>query len=170
MSELITLDNAGTILSNIGNMLIGNQNLLKCIKYDSADALLNSDLSIDDIIDLAGKGTDPINQQRIFKYPFYNNIIDEVRTELRFFIPQIKPENIYLSELPIGFQILIHNSLIDLDDNKQRSLIIVKEILTTLNGNDVGGIGNLNLTKPINIISWNDAFSGYSFNMNTRST
>ncbi len=170
MSELINLDNVGTILSNIGNMLIGNQNLLKCIKYNTPNALSQSNLIIEEIIDIAGQGTNPINQQRIFKYPFYDNIVDEVRTELRFFIPEIKPQNIYLSELSISFQIITHNSLIDLDDNKQRTLVMVKEILTTFNGNDVGGIGNLILSKPIKITPWNSSFSGYYFNMNTRST
>lgn len=170
MSDLIALDNAGLILSNIGNTLIENQNLLKCLKYNSANALSQPEVTFDDIIDMAGFGSDPKTQQRIFKYPFNSNIVTDVRTELRFFIPRIKPDNIYLSELFVCFQIVTHNSLIDLDDNKQRTLVMIKEILTSLNGKNMGGVGNLYLYKTIDIYSWNDNFSGYVFNMNTRST
>jgi hypothetical protein len=134
------------------------------------DALSQSDLTIEEIIDLCGFGTDPHSQQRIFKYPFFNNVVDEVRSELRFFIPRIKPENIYLSEVSIVFQIVIHNSIIDLDDNKQRTFKMIEEILKIFNGNDIGGIGNLMLKNSIDIVAWNDSFSGYVFNMSTRST
>lgn len=170
MSELIQLSNIGNIISNIGNTLIENQNLLKLIKYDSSNALSQPEVTIDDIIDMAGFGSDPKTQQRIFKYPFFSNIITEVRSELRFFIPRIKPENIYLSEVSIVFQIVIHNSIIDLDDNKQRTFKMIEEILKIFNGNDIGGIGNLMLKNSIDIVAWNDSFSGYVFNMSTRST
>lgn len=168
MSELIKLSNIGNILSNIGNTLIKNQNLLKLIHFNSSNALLQSNLTIEEIIDFCGQGSDPNTQQKIFKYPYYDKIIDEIRSELRFFIPKIKPENIYLSELSISFQIIVHNSLIDLDDSKQRPIELVKEILQTLNGVDIGSIGNLKLNSSINIVSWNSNFSGYAFNMTTR--
>ncbi len=170
MSELIQLSNIGNIISNIGNTLIENQNLLKLIKYNSSNALLQPDLTIEEIIDLCGFGSDPLNQQRIFKYPFFNNIVDSVRSELRFFIPKIKPENIYLSEVFINFQIIIHNSIIDLDNNKQRTFKIIEEILKTFNREDINGIGNLMLKNSIDIVAWNNSFSGYTFNMLTRFT
>lgn len=169
MSEFIQLSNIGNIISNIGNTLIENQNLLKLIKHNSPDALSQPDLTIEDIIDLCGFGADPHTQQKIFKYPFFNNVVDEVRSELRFFIPRIRPENIYLSEVSITFQIVIHNSIIDLDNNKQRTFKIIEEILKTFNGNYVGGIGNLTLKNSIDIIAWNSNFSGYVFSLQNRS-
>jgi hypothetical protein len=169
MSELISLSNVGNILSNICNTLIENNNLLLLIKYDTSDALSQTNLTNEEIIELCGKGSDPINQQRIFKYPYYDNVVDEIRSELRVFAPIIKPNNIYLAELSISLQIIVHNSIIDLDENKQRPIEIIKEILETLNGNDdIGGIGSLILNSSINIVSWNNRFSGYVFNMNTR--
>jgi len=168
MSELITLENVGQILSNVGNKLTENQNLLKLIKYDDANALSQIDIPIEEIINLCGLRVDTITQQRIYKYPFTNKILDAVRTELRFFIPRINPENLYVSELLISFQIIVHNTKIDLNDNKVRSLVMVQEILKSLNGFDCSGVGLLYLTTPISIISWNDYFSGYTFNMSTR--
>ena len=96
MSNIINLSNAGTILSNIGNKLIENKNLMRCIAYDTPNALSPSlpDVPIEEIIKLVGKGDDPKNQQKIYKYPFNNSIIDNVRSELRFFIPRFKPDNI----------------------------------------------------------------------------
>lgn len=168
-NHLIQLEQVGNILSNIGNKLITNNNLLKLIIHDSSNALSLSNPTIQDIIAITGRGSDPINQQRFYKYPFTNKILDTPRTELRYFAPNVKPNNIYLSELNINFQVVIHNSLIELDNNKLRYWEMVGEILSSLNGHDCGGIGLLNLKTPISIVSWSDNFSGYTWNMCTRS-
>lgn len=168
MSEYIQLDNIGNILSNIGNKLIQNQNILKCINYNTSDALLQPDVGIEDIIKLTGKGEDPISEQRIYKMLTNNIIVDTARTELRFGISVIQPDNIYLSDLPITFQVICYNTLWELDDNMLRPFIIIKEILKELNGIDVGGIGQLKLVKPIGFISFSNNFSGYSFALSTK--
>ena len=172
MSDIIQLLNAGNILSNIGNKLIENKNLMRCIAYDTPDALSPSlpDVSIEEIIKLVGKGDDPLNQQKIYKYPFNNNIIDKVRSELRFFIPRFKPDNIYITGTHIGFEAITYNTIVDLEDNKLRYLVMVQEILNSLNGFDCGGIGLLYLTQnsSINIISYNNNYSGYTFFLSTR--
>ncbi len=167
MSELIQLSQAGNILSNIGNRLVTNQTLLKVIKYDSMDALSRPELDINEIVNLVGKGND-LRLQRIFKTPFNNQIIDEVRSELRFFLPVFSPQNIYLSEVIISFQIIVHNALWELNDNQLRPLILVQEILQDFNGHDIGSIGELQLDGAIRIYTWNQNFSGYQINMKTR--
>ena len=170
MSEFIQLDNIGTILSNIGNKIIQNQNILKCLNYNTSNALSQQNIIIEDIIKLSGKGTDPISEQRIFKMLTSNIIVDTVRTELRFGIAKINPDNIYLTSLPITFQIITHYSLWELDDNKQRPFIMINEILKVLNGNstDIGGIGQLQLISPIIFITFtNNNFSGYTFSLST---
>ena len=86
MSELVKLSEISNILSNVGNVFVKNQTLLKCIKFDNVDALSQPDLEIQDIINLIGKGSDPKSQRRIFKVPFNDDIIEEVRTELRFLL------------------------------------------------------------------------------------
>jgi hypothetical protein len=172
MSELIQLQNIGNIISNIGNKFIQNKNLMRCIKYDSANALstLLSDINNTEIAKLIGKGLNPKEDQRIYKTPFNDKTISDVRSELRFFSPYFKPENLYLSEVIISFQITIHNSLWELENNTQRPLIMIQEILNDLNGFDVGGIGELQLDGAIKIVAWNDNFSGYQINMRTRTS
>jgi len=168
MSDLIQLEQVDNILSNIGKEMIKSQNLMKLIKYDTSNALLQSNLDIDEIKNLAGYGKNPTAEQRIYKYPFTDKVLDEPRSELRYFIPNVKPKNTYISELYINFQVVVHNSLIELDDNKLRYWRIVVEMLKSLNGFDCGGIGLFYLNSTISIIPWSDYYSGYTWNMNTK--
>jgi hypothetical protein len=168
MSELIQLSKVGDILSNTGNKLIKNQNILRCLKYDTSDALMQTGLNIDDIIKLIGKGNDSITQQRIFNTPFNDNIADSVKTELRYFIPILEPNNLFLSEIIITFQLIIHNTLWELDNNQSRPIILIHEILKDFNGYDIGSIGELYLEGAIRMVTWNQNFSGYQINMKTR--
>ena len=172
---LIRLDNMGEILANVGNKICTNQNLLKCIAYDQPDALSQPDIKITDknnidVVELIGKGNDPKNQQRIFKFLIDKYIIETVRSELRFGIPKIQPENRYIAKLPITFQIIIHNSLLELNDNKMRPFIMINELLKDLNGNidDIKGIGGLELSNPIIFHQFNNNFSGYVVFFETR--
>lgn len=170
-SHLIQLDNMGNILSNIGNKLIQNKTLMRCIYYDHTDALSTSlpDVPMSEIIKLVGKGQNPNQEQRIFKFLTNDNIVDEVRSELRFGITPIRPQNLYLAELNINFQVIVHNSLWELKNNKIRAFVMVSELLKDLNGNfeDVKGIGELKLTKPISYVVFNKFFSGYVMSMST---
>ena len=67
MSELITLSEVGRILSNIGNKLIQCKDILKLINYNTPDALSQADVSLQDIIKLVGKGSDPKSEQKYLK-------------------------------------------------------------------------------------------------------
>ncbi len=171
-SHLIQLDNMGNILSNIGNKLIQNKTLMRCIYYDHTDALSTSlpDVPMSEIIKLVGKGQNPNGEQRIFKFLTNDNIIDETRTELRFGISSIKPESLYIAELPVTLQIIIHNSLWELKDNKIRAFVMINELLKDLNGNfeDIKGIGELKLVNPIGFVIFNKSFSGYIINLSIR--
>jgi len=168
-NELIKLDGIQNLLSNIGNKIIENKTLMKCLQYDSADALSQPEITIEQIIDMVGKGSDPVNQQKLFKMPFYDSVVSDPRTEIRFFIPIFEPNNIYLTNVDICFQIVIHNSRWDLDGNYIKPLVMVNEILKDFNGQDLGGIGVLQLKSSIKVANWNSSFSGYFFYLSTRS-
>jgi len=168
-NELIKLDGIQKLLSNIGNKIIENKTLMRCLQYDSADALSLPEVTMSQIKNLVGKGTDPNNEQKIFKMPFYDNVVSDPRTEIRFFIPIFEPNNIYLTSVDICFQIVIHNAKWDLDENYIKPLVMVNEILKDFNGQDLGGIGVLQLTSSIKVANWNSSFSGYFFYLSTRS-
>ena len=170
-NELIKLDGIQNLLSNIGNKIIENKTLMRCLQYDSADALSLSqpEVTIEQIIDMVGKGSYPANQQKLFKMPFYDSVISDPRTEIRFFIPIFEPNNIYLTNVDICFQIVVHNAKWDLDDNYIKPLVMVSELLKNFNGQDLGGIGVLQLKSSIKVANWNSSFSGYFFYLSTRS-
>ncbi len=158
---LIELSNLGKILSSIGNKLISSQTILKCIAYDNKNALSQPDVSINEKVDLIGGGSDPQEQQRIFKVPFNDNIIEDARTELRFFFPVFRPNNQYLSDVVVTFQLIIHNSLWELSNNSIRAFILIEELLKNFNGYDVDSVGELYLDGPIRIVTWSKNYSGY---------
>lgn len=167
-NEYLKLDNLNTFVSNIGNHLVKNQDILKMLKYDTANALSMGDLGIGDIVALMGRGSDPSKDKRIYKQPFHNEIADEMRSEIRFFIPQISPNNIYIAGVDICFQIIVHNNLWDLNDNLERPLVVVNKLLEHFHGENVGGIGELKLMSPIKMYAYSDNFSGYTFMLSTR--
>jgi hypothetical protein len=168
-NELIKLDRIQNLLSNIGNKIIENKTLMRCLQYDSADVLSQPEVTMSQIKNLVGKGSDPSNQQKLFKMPFYNDTISDPRTELRFFIPIFEPNNIYLTNVDVAFQIIIHNTKWDLDDNFIKPIVMINEILKDFNGQDLGGIGVLQLKSSIKVVNWNKSFSGYTFYLSTRS-
>jgi hypothetical protein len=167
-NELIKLDNLSSFVSNIGNHLVKNQDILKLLKWNTKNALTTADLGIPDIVALMGRGSDPSKDKRIFKQPFHNEIANEMRSEIRFFIPQINPNNIYIAGVDICFQVIVHNNLWDLDGNLDRPLVMVNRLLNHFNGQDVGGIGELKLISPIKMYAYSDNFSGYTFVLSTR--
>ena len=168
MSNRIELTEAGRILSNIGNRLIQSQNILKLVSINSPDALYHPDISMKEIIKLTGKGDKPKEQRRIFNTPFNKIITDDIRSEIRYYIPIFKPNNIYLTEIKVCFQIIVDNTLWDIDDNGVRPIIMLQEILKLFNGYDIGSIGLLELDAPIPIYNWDDGHAGYLVSFHTR--
>ena len=145
---------------------------MKLLYYNTSDALSLSTVTLDKIIEMVGKGSNPNTQKCIYKYPFFSKIESTAHSELRFFITKIKPNNVYLADIPIYFQIICHNSIIDIDDNYLRPLEMLIEVLTSLNGTDVCGIGKLYLKERdyINMFSFSENYSGYEFCLYGRST
>lgn len=168
-NEYIKFENIEKILSDIGMKIISNKNILKLLYYNDTDVLFKSDLSQQNILEILGKGSDPKKQQRIFKTAFNEDIADIPHSELRFYIPSLNPENLYLSEVNVAFQLIIHNSIWELNDNKIRVFCLLNELLSTLNGQDIRSIGYLKLIQPIKYFNWNSNFSGYQLILETRS-
>lgn len=167
MNNLITLSDAGRILSNIGNRLTQNKNILKILKYNTSDCLTQPDLTLPEILEIIGRGSNPKMQRRIFNVPFNDKIIEEGRSELRFFISQFRPENIYLSSVNISFQIVIHTTIWEINEG-YRPMQLIHEILNDFNGYDIGSIGELQLNGGITLYNWSSDYDGFIVNMKTR--
>lgn len=168
MSEQILLTNIDLLLNNIALKLIDNDDLMKLLKYDTSDALSRS-ISKEQKYELINQEGDVTNT-RIFYQPFNNKIITEPRSELRIYYGSFKPDNIYITKIYIGVDIVVHSDLWRLDEGVQRPIKIIQLLLKSLNNQEVGGIGELmfNVDSPIVLRFFNDSFSGYSFNFKTR--
>lgn len=157
--SVINYDSIDNVSINIILKLLENQNLLKCLYYNTPNALTQADLT-DDIkyamVDQLDK-----TYTKIHILPFPAEISDEAQSEIRFFISTFSPENIRLSRVIYDFVIIVHESLWILNGGKVRALTIIQEILNCLNGKDVDGLGKLELVEPINIVKFADNVSGY---------
>lgn len=168
MSERIELDNIDNILKNIALKIITNDNICKLLKYNDSFALFE-DITEDEKYELINQDGDTTNT-RIFYQPFNNNTITDERSELRIYYYSFKPDNLYLTKANIGFDLVIHNNLWRLEQGKQRPTSLFREILKSLNGQEVDGVGELIfLDAPCVLRFFNKSFTGYSFMMQTRS-
>jgi len=168
VSERIELDNIDNILRNISLKLIVNENLCKLLKYNDSFALFE-DITEEQRYELNVQDGD-ITNTRIFYQPFNNDTITDQRTELRIYFMNFKPDNLYLTKVNIGFDLVVHNDLWRLEQGKQRPTTMFKEILKSLNGQLVDGIGELSFVdSPCVLRYFNSKFTGYSFTMRTRS-
>lgn len=167
MPDYTRLDRINEIPINIAYALLENDNIFKCLKYNTKNAL-ELDISLDDKLLLINQ--DDNDNKRVFYQPFNSDIVSETRSELRFYVFEINPEENMLSEIYIGFEIIVYNDLWLLDKGKQRPLVMLNEIFKTLNGANVNGIGVIKTQSryPCRIAKYNSNFTGYSLMMKTR--
>lgn len=165
--NFITLDNIDKLWSDIGNQIVSNQNILKLLYYNDEDALTKDDLYLNQIRDIVGKGEDK-KLQRIFKTPFNDDIVDELKSELRFYIPLLQPNNLYLASVTFNFEIIVHNSLWELTEGRLRPVRILQELLQQFNNYDIKSIGNLTLKDRIANYTFGKKFTGFILTFSTR--
>lgn len=160
----IGLNNIENLIPNMGIKLLESEDLLKCLFYNSKDALSKPSLTQSQKYELINQNDDLINT-RIFFSPAPLNIIFEDQSQLRLFIGSINPDNEHLAKLVFHFQIVVHENLWLLNNAKQRPIVMIKEIIKLLNNEDVDGIGRLKLINPISLTMFSNDFSGYMFSL-----
>ncbi|OPH61719.1 hypothetical protein BC351_00310 [Paenibacillus ferrarius] len=164
---MFTLENVDRIIQNIVVQLLPSQNLFKCLKYSSADALSQEDISDNEKIEMFDQSNK--EKTKVFFTPLSPNVSDTAGSELRIYIRNIKPNNIYLTNVDISIQVICSNSVWRMDEGRQRPLVMLQEIISQLNGVDIGFIGQLFFERDIRIIPHNDYYTGYELIPSTRS-
>ena len=170
MSDQILLFNIDSILNNIAIKLFENDNLMKLLKFDTTDALSQSILE-EQKYELINQEGD-ITNTRIFFQPFNNKVITEKRSELRIYYGSFKPDNMFLTRMYVGFDIVVNNNIWRLDGGIQRPIKIIQYIMESLNNQVIGSIGELTFNPDSSVVLrfFNDSFTGYSFNLRSRLT
>lgn len=166
-NSYITLERVNEIWGNIGNEIIQNQNILKLLYYDNENALDSDNLNISQIKIWLEKII--IKTQRIFKLAFDSDITDEVRSELRFYVPIFKPIHSYLSDVRFNFEVIVHKSLWELKNNKIRPIMMIQELLKLFNGKNIGGVGRLVLDDSIHYTIYGKEYAGYTLKFHVKS-
>jgi hypothetical protein len=166
MSCNFTLENSDKLISNIFLKLVANQKLLKCLKYPTRDALYKPDLSQDEVSSLIDN-SDP-KEIRISFAPFNLATTEAEKSEIRIFIKQFSPENIYISNVYFVIQVICSNQIWLMDEGRVRPLAMIQEILKEINGTEIESIGNVYVNTPIRIYNYNTYFSGYEIYPETK--
>ncbi len=126
--------------------------------------------------------------KRLFRYPFVEDSFDERCSQIRVYIDSIVPISHLTATVNIGVEVIIHNKLANIMNNlydaqgnfynlteldpfvtyKNRSTVLLKNILALLNGADIAGVGKLQYNVNTNRFSqsllgrWNNRnFFGY---------
>ena len=162
--EWFDLSNADNIYNNIVLKLIGNQNIAKCLKFSSPDALTQTDLTQDEQYALV-KQTN-IDTCRIFNIPPTYYVTKEQRAEIRVYESAIVSSNPHIYEVCYCFDLVCHQELWILEDGSRRVMQLANNIVKELNGIDVGGMGKMRFfseRKPeiFRVQFYNDVVAGY---------
>lgn len=153
----------------LSKLLVESDNLWKCLKYNTSDALTQS-ITVEDKIALINQ--EDLDNRRVILGSYMDDIVDDERTELRLFTHGINARAKYDYEIIYGFEIIVHKNLRALSGSKQRLNVMLHEIVKILDlepiDNSVGklGIAGHNVDR----VHFNSSFEGFFFTMNNYSS
>jgi hypothetical protein len=140
--------NYGVLSYNIITYLMNNnEDIWKMLKHNTPDALGYSDLSILEKGDLIYSGETNSEPFNVFRDPFTDDAFEKQVCQLRIFPSSTNPENHITAIQDIQIQIVCHVKINYMDDYAMRMDRMIEEILKTLNGADIGGLGVMYFNK-----------------------
>ena len=132
-------------------LLFPNDTLWKLIKYNYRDVLNPSvaNLTASEKVGLIwtgelADGEIEYDKYRVFQQASTDNVFLDRTTQMRVYVDGVYPDNAIMGTVDIKIEILTHSNLNGLTDTQVTRLsIMLEEILKTLNGSYIDGIGNL---------------------------
>lgn len=159
----------------ISYLMKSNDDLWKLLKYNTTDALSKPELSMKEKSELVWGGTHDIAKYRVFRSPFLDDSIEEQISQLRVYITSLNPDNHVIGTVDICLEVVVHNKIVNLEDGLSRPEVMLQELLKTLNGREINGVGKLFFDRRgsfYNLASMNRYnnrnFFGYSIIMSTK--
>ena len=179
MGQANTFSSMPKIPYKIVTALMGNNNFCKLIYYNTKDALSKPNLTEEQKRSLIWDGdanrTDKFN---IFLTNVQPNEEIENRTVMKLYRADTDPENLFRAVLAYRFDVLFGSKipLVDYDGVPcNRGDLIEMEIMTTLNNQDVAGVGRLQYNADLSNLAGshvgignNYTFTGISIVMATQ--
>ena len=141
-----------------------------------------------DIVKLIDNCGNEQMKSRLFRYPFVEDTITEQCSQIRVYVDSIIPESHLISNVGIAVEVIIHDKIANIINNlyneedepnnptetqplvtyKNRSTVLLRNVLALLNGADIAGVGKLQFNRQQNGYSqallgkWNNRnFFGY---------
>lgn len=121
------------------------EDIWKMLKYNSYDALNQDALTLEEKIALLWR-EGAQEKYGVFLTPLVEDAITESKCILKIYSFHIHPDNLYSSVVVYGFDFLYggNMALVDCDGTPvSRGDLFVNKLLTTLNGVQIGGVGEL---------------------------
>ena len=141
--------------------------LWRLLKYNDDHALIDDEEhplpTYKDITKLIDNNGVDQTGKRIFRYPLIEDTFVEQCSQIRIYVDSIFPVNHLVSTVCFGVEIIIHNKIVNVINNlydeedqpinptefhplvtyKNRSTVLLKDVLGLLNGADIAGVGKL---------------------------
>jgi len=159
---------------NIAMYLMNNNEMIwKLLKYDDADAWNKPNLTFEEKGSLIYAGQSDGTPFKVFFDSGIPDVWTKESTIMRIYPYGIRPLNRTVSTSLVCFETYSHYRLNTLSNYKTRTVVIISEILKTLNGIEIdGGLGALFFDQSRDLgdkllQSGSQPFKGYSVYMST---
>ncbi|HEY5588897.1 MAG TPA: hypothetical protein VIK86_08080 [Candidatus Paceibacterota bacterium] len=159
----------------ITSLIQNNENVWKLINYNSPDALQLPNLTQEQKAKLIWNGQEDSEDYRVFMQPVTDDAFTTMCSQIRVFPIVIIPTNRTLGIISFGIEILSHVKINQLNNYQTRILTLLQEVISTLNGTYINGIGQLFFDKSasydnsakLNLFN-NRNYCGYTLIMSNR--
>nr|DAT88315.1 MAG TPA: hypothetical protein [Caudoviricetes sp.] len=158
-------------------LMLNNEDIWKLLKYDTQDALERPNLKREEKAALIYRGNSggDMDDYRVFRTPYLDDITTSQQAQLRVYLESITPDTLVYGTVDINIEVLCHVKMIELNDYQNRIESLVWQVLKTLNGVEVGGIGKLFFDRNgsfydlVKMNRYNNRnFYGYTITMSTK--
>ena len=161
----------------IQHLMLNNEDIWKLLKYDTQDALEKPNLTREEKAKLIYPGASggDMDDYRVFRTPYLDDLTTNQQAQLRVYLESITPDTRLYGTVDVNIEAICHVKMIELNDYQNRAESIVWQVIKTLNGADVGGIGKLFFDRNgsfydlIKMNRYNNRnFYGYTITMSTK--
>lgn len=161
----------------IQHLMLNNEDIWKLLKYDTQDALEKPNLTREEKAKLIYPGASggDMDDYRVFRTPYLDDLTTNQQAQLRVYLESITPDTRLYGTVDVNIEVICHVKMIELNDYQNRVESIVWQVIKTLNGADVGGIGKLFFDRSgsfydlIKMNRYNNRnFYGYTITMSTK--
>ena len=161
----------------IQHLMLNNEDIWKLLKYDTQDALEKPNLTREQKAKLIYPGATggDMDDYRVFRTPYLDDLTTNQQAQLRVYLESITPDTRLYGTVDVNIEVICHVKMIELNDYQNRAESIVWQVIKTLNGADVGGIGKLFFDRNgsfydlIKMNRYNNRnFYGYTITMSTK--